>query len=231
MEEPKKKTGGTLLQQEMDYIDQIVEMIDRQSAHTNKRWNDDPVRRQKKESESGGLAEADVHQNSTDSSGETSPIYLRIKVLMEWYVKKATASKRNYYVCSIATTTIPLIVTVINTINAIRPEKYSWLPVCISVLSGLVCLISAWLTLSRSQENWVRYRSSAEMLKRETMLYLAGLEPYKKWERVPLGNMDNDRLLVQNIEKIVQDENQSWEKTQHKTEEPKDTSVLPAKAE
>ena len=222
MDDQKKRGDRTLLQQELNYIDRVVEMIDRQSAHTNKRWNDEPAQSQKKGAEPNSSGDnTDAPQNSTDTSRESSPIYLRIKVLMEWYVKKATNSKRNYYICSIATTTIPLVVTVINTINALQPEKFFWLPVCISILSGLVCLISAWLTLSRSQESWVRYRTTAEKLKRETMLYLAGLEPYKRWEKVPLGNMENDRLLALNIEKIVQEENQSWEKTQHKNDDVK----------
>lgn len=51
--------------------------------------------------------------------------------------------------------------------------------------------------------DWTRYRTCAEKLKLEAVIYLMGIEPYKHWEDLPEGSMENDRLLVQNIEKTV----------------------------
>lgn len=45
---------------------------------------------------------------------------------------------------------------------------------------GSVGIEGDWLALSRSQENWVGYRSLSESLKREKCLFLTGSPPYDR---------------------------------------------------
>lgn len=47
-----------------------------------------------------------------------------------------------------------------------------WIPFVVQLASPSATLSLALLSLNRSQENWVRYRSSAEALEREKLLYL-----------------------------------------------------------
>lgn len=54
----------------------------------------------------------------------------------------------------------------------------SWGPLAIALAGGGIALSGSLLALNRNQENWVRYRSLAEALKREKYLFLTGSPPY-----------------------------------------------------
>jgi hypothetical protein len=62
--------------------------------------------------------------------------------------------------------------------------RVPWGPLAIAMAGGGIALSGGWLALNRNQENWVRYRSLGESLKREKYLFLAGTPPYDVEETV-----------------------------------------------
>lgn len=131
----------------------------------------------------------------------------RAENLMLWYSLQATKCKRTYYFCTMFTVGLPLMVTVFNTTATVLSFVDHWLSIFISLFSALSCLLSTFLSVTKCQENWVRYRRNAERLKSETFRYVSGAEPYDD---------DDDftklrKIYANRMENIVMEEDASWE--------------------
>jgi hypothetical protein len=74
----------------------------------------------------------------------------------------------------------------------------------ISVAGGAIALSSGVLALTRSQENWVRYRSLAEQLKSEKYIYATGTPPY---DGPPEKSFHE---FVNTVEALMLEERGSW---------------------
>jgi hypothetical protein len=69
-------------------------------------------------------------------------------------------------------------------------------------LGVLVATAAGFSSLLKFQENWIKYRTSAESLKKEKFLFQTGVAPYDG--ETPLV------LLVQRVETLVSQENTNW---------------------
>ena len=79
----------------------------------------------------------------------------------------------------------------------------AWAPLAIAFAGGGIAVSGALLALNRSQENWVRYRSLAEGLKREKYLLLTGTPPYDQ------GDQAFHRFVLA-AEDLMAEERGSW---------------------
>lgn len=84
--------------------------------------------------------------------------------------------------------------------------------VLVGFLGGLVSVITAWQSLYKYQENWVKYRATAERLKREKVSFQTGAAPYNTESAF--------ELLVQRVEAILAEENEQWVKTTQEKSKP-----------
>jgi Protein of unknown function (DUF4231) len=72
-----------------------------------------------------------------------------------------------------------------------------------AALGALVVVLEGFQQLNQYQQNWSSYRSTAEALKHEKYLYLAGAGPYGHTKRaVP--------LLADRIEGLISQEHAKW---------------------
>ena len=69
-------------------------------------------------------------------------------------------------------------------------------------LRVLVAVIASLLGLLHLEEHWIKYRATAESLRREKLLFLTQTEPYDKG--------DAFHLLVQRVEALLSTENTEW---------------------
>jgi hypothetical protein len=67
---------------------------------------------------------------------------------------------------------------------------------------AVVVVLEGTQQLYQWQTNWVLYRATAEALKHEKFLYLAGAGPY--------GNDDATRVLAERVEGLVSQEHARW---------------------
>lgn len=79
-----------------------------------------------------------------------------------------------------------------------------------------VALVAGLVTLYRFQENWVEYRTTAEILKHEKYLYLTQSAPYE--------GHDAFHLLVATIESVISKENTGWSQSFRTKAKDKDAS-------
>jgi Protein of unknown function (DUF4231) len=70
-------------------------------------------------------------------------------------------------------------------------------------LGALVVVLEGLQQLFQFQQNWIGYRGTAEALKHEKFLYLAGAGPYA-------GSDSPDRLLAERVEGLVSQEHAAW---------------------
>jgi hypothetical protein len=69
-------------------------------------------------------------------------------------------------------------------------------------LAAVIVLLERAQHLYQLQEHWISYRSTAEALKRERYLYLAGAAPYT--------GEDRHRLLAERTEGLLSQEHAKW---------------------
>ena len=73
----------------------------------------------------------------------------------------------------------------------------------VGILGAAIVVLEGLLRLFQSEQHWLRYRSTWLALKREKALYLAGAGPYAK-------NAEARRLMAENVEALLAQENQNW---------------------
>ena len=178
---------------EKEYVEKLVKLLDRKI---------------KQESNLNGRSKTDL-ESEPPCGHCAEPLTERVDNLLSWYINKASHARTSYYGCSMLVTGIPLVIAVVNSAMGCRNDSPCWFPVIVTFLSGLTSIISGWLVLSRSQENWVRYRNAAEALKDEVNLYLNDAGDYRAAER----RKDEGRtsyILAGRIEDIVSGERAMW---------------------
>ena len=134
-------------------------------------------------------------------------IQLRLKYLFNWYTQKSQHNKRLYNYTRFFTYLIPCVVTVVG-IVAVSIEGV-WGLYVTTILSTMLIGVNHMIDHFRFYENWVRYRSTAEQLKRHTELFINHCEPYKK-----ASEEENREAFVLSMESVAAAELLSWENLQ-----------------
>lgn len=98
----------------------------------------------------------------------------RIDDQLSWLSRASRANKRVFVSLRIFEIVLGTSITIFSPYAA----RLAWGPLAIAVAGGGIALSGGWLALNRNQENWVRYRSLGESLKREKYLFLTGTPPY-----------------------------------------------------
>lgn len=96
----------------------------------------------------------------------------------------------------IASAAIPIIVPYAQSGNAIS--------ILVAILGALIAILEAVCRLYKYHENWIQYRTTAELLKYHKNLFLTQSAPYNNQEETV------ENVFVRNIEAIISSENNTW---------------------
>jgi uncharacterized protein DUF4231 len=126
---------------------------------------------------------------------KNNPTFERLEDQIRWYDEKSTFNNRRFKLIKgaqlLSAATIPVVATL--DLAAAFP----------AALGGLVVVLEGFQQLNQYQQNWSSFRSTAEALKHEKYLYLAGAGPYRHAKRaVP--------LLADRIEGLISQEHAKW---------------------
>lgn len=127
----------------------------------------------------------------------------RVDDQLGWLSQKSRGSKRLFMRLSIFEILLGTAITVFSPYS----QKIPWGSFAIAVAGGGIAVSSSLLALTRSQENWVRYRSLAEQLKREKFLFATGTRPYDA------KGEDAFHEFVDRVESLMLEERGSWART------------------
>lgn len=97
----------------------------------------------------------------------------RVFYLLKWYRKKAVWDKTLTYIATAFSILLPAILTLLN-ISAVSKWLGDDCTKCLQAALPVIGSASAgFYAFLRSRENWIRYRTTVEQLKRETVRYAA----------------------------------------------------------
>lgn len=126
----------------------------------------------------------------------------RVDDQINWLGIKAASNQKKYKMLR----TTSLFASVLVPLLSGYSEKFGLsVTIVVGVLGAIVAICQGLLALNRYHENWVEYRSTAEALKREKIMYATHTTPYTA--------QNSFNLFVENTEKILAGENQKWLKT------------------
>jgi hypothetical protein len=95
------------------------------------------------------------------SLNQDSYLKQRVDDQLQWLSQASKTNKRQFLAWRILEILLGTSITILSPLSRSLP----WAPITIAVAGGGIAVSGALLALSRSQENWVRYRSLAEGLK------------------------------------------------------------------
>ena len=133
---------------------------------------------------------------------ETGPAWERLEDQLEWYEAKSQHHKRWYQWLKVAQLVIAAAIPVVAAAGASATVA--------GALGAVVVVLEGLQQLFQFQQNWISYRVTAEALKREKFLYLAGAGPYE-------GAEQPGALLARRVERVVSQEYGAWADSQRDT--------------
>ena len=133
---------------------------------------------------------------------ETGPAWERLEDQLGWYERKSEQQKRWFQSLKVAQIVIAASIPVVAAAGASAAVA--------GALGAVIVVLEGMQQLFQFQQNWISYRVTAEALKREKFLYLAGAGPYAEVE-LP------GAVLAQRVERIVSQEYGAWAESQRDT--------------
>ena len=129
----------------------------------------------------------------------------RYKCQVKWYDKKSSRNKRYSHGFQWAAIIISALVPVLVALNPTQ----RWITI---TLSTVLAIATAALKTFKFEENWISYRTIAELLKKEKYHYDAEAIEYATVE-------DKKRLFVERVEALISSENTLWMAIQKKKDD------------
>ena len=122
------------------------------------------------------------------------PTWNRLEDQLTWYSTSSRKNQRYYKWLKLLEIAIAASLPVVTAVHS---------PVWVTGgLAALIVILEGVQHLYQFQEHWITYRSTAEALKRERYLYLAGAGPY--------AGGDRHRILAERLEGVISQENAGW---------------------
>lgn len=121
----------------------------------------------------------------------------RVDNQINWYDKKSKTNQNWFKVLKVVEIILSASLSLFAVIFYEEIIKY------ISVIIGLFLTIIAGLSsINKFQENWIQYRTTAEVLKQEKYLYLTKSGPYTE--------QNSFQLFVERVENSISKETSIW---------------------
>jgi hypothetical protein len=119
----------------------------------------------------------------------------RLEDQLAWYDAKATRNRQWFQTMKVLQIVIAAAIPVVAAADASVAVA--------GALGAVIVVLEGLQQLFQYQQNWVAYRNTAEALKHEKYLFLAGAAPYHDAERPKV-------LLAQRVGDLVQKEHAAW---------------------
>ena len=123
----------------------------------------------------------------------------RLESQITWYDRKSASNKT----ANTWTKIVEIVgAAVIPFLAGYAQSGATWISILIGILGIVVAVTAATSALLKFQEQWLKYRTTAESLKKEKYLFGTRVEPY--------DGADALSVLVQRVETLISQENTNW---------------------
>ena len=133
----------------------------------------------------------------------------RVDDQIKWYGAKIAINKA-YYIWTNGH--IIFFAAMIPFVSGVDIESTRWPQYTTAILGVMTATLTGLSALLKFQEKWTTYRATAESLRREKLLYKTATSPYR-------SSSASFNLFVQNMERIMNEENTAWTQLINKQEE------------
>ena len=127
----------------------------------------------------------------------------RLTWYRDWYDRVATRHRVFFMIAKVASLLIASTIPVLSGFGDRWFTLEGQTMLIIGVLGASIVVIEGLLRLFQSEQHWLRYRMAWLALDREKALFVARAGPYATAE-------DPWRLLAENLEMLISQENQAW---------------------
>ena len=119
----------------------------------------------------------------------------------QWYDVKAVINKRWYYIFQTAVISLSAVTTVVVGVGAFSDAE--WIQIAALVVAAAATASTGLIKVYRFQEQWIEYRGTAEILKRERHLFEARIGEYA-------AAPSPEQLFVSRVETHISRQNTVW---------------------
>jgi hypothetical protein len=121
---------------------------------------------------------------------------------INWYEKKSASNKKLYNYLHFFLIALSALTPLLIAIDFVFQETdtFQWVSIFTSVA---IAIIATSLRAFKFQDNWVNYRTTAELLKKEQHFYKANTTEYAKAH-------DNKALFVKRVEHLISQAHTEW---------------------
>jgi Protein of unknown function (DUF4231) len=125
----------------------------------------------------------------------------RLQKQIEWHSQKARHNKLRFRLYQIITLIASAIISIINVANVgdFQTRMIS------SIIAGVIVVATGITQLEKYQENWILYRTSSELLKKEKYFFENNIGEYSNPDE-----KERNKLLVERVESIVSAETSKY---------------------
>ena len=125
---------------------------------------------------------------------------MRLEEQIKWHSQKARHNKSRFRMYEIIVIFSGAIIPIVNIIE-VEPGTR----IISSILGGLIAIVTAVTQLEKYQENWILYRTTSELLKKEKYYYENEVGEYSG-----LDESNRKKMLVERVESIVSSETSKY---------------------
>lgn len=130
----------------------------------------------------------------------------RLQSQRSYYSKRAGDYQKRYKLIKLALITLSGAIPIVAFLPEVVEPRY-----IVAAIGVVIAVLEGVLLLNQYSQLWIKYRRTAEGLKREEALLLADAGDYKALPRA-----DALRLLAERTETLVSEENAQWAELQAK---------------
>jgi hypothetical protein len=139
----------------------------------------------------------------------------RYKKQLDWYEKHAIQSRVTYYTFQILIVLAAALVPIINVFPSNDNNTYT-IKIISSILGSFIVIFTGVLQITKSNENWMSYRSTAELMKSEYQRFKMGVGDYSEEK---ISDKENRSLLfIERMETIIAEEGKKFMNTHEKSD-------------
>ena len=168
------------------------------------------------------IQEVEIYNHDKEPTIEDY-IEKRYRPQLQYYEKHASDNRVRFYISQIVIIIVSALIPIINTIPSDNADINA-IKMASSIFGFIIIVATGFLQLTKSQENWISYRSTAELLQSEYHLFKMKSGDYSD-EKIGNDNRKREQLFVNRIETIISEEGKKFLSSHEKFEidvKPKD---------
>jgi len=125
----------------------------------------------------------------------------RLESEIRWHSEKARSNKNMFQLFQVAILVASAFIPIVNVSGLGDPQTR----LASSVLAGVAAIAAGITQLGKYQENWILYRTTSEVLKKEKYLFLNSAGEYSD-----LTAEEKNKLLVERVESVISTETSKY---------------------